>query len=45
MLLPSCDYEEYVFVTLPSLPSGLEPVAAVIEPEGLSVVLRRAASK
>jgi uncharacterized protein len=42
VLLPSCDYEEYVFVTLPSLPSGLEPVAAVIEPEGLSVVLRRA---
>ena len=42
MLLPSCDYEEYVFVTLPGLPSGLEPVATVMEPEGLSAVLPRA---
>jgi uncharacterized protein len=40
-LRPSCDREEYVFVGLDSAPAGLEPVATVAEPEGLTAVLRR----
>jgi hypothetical protein len=40
-LLPSCDREEYVFVTVERLPDGVEPVATVAEPEGLTAVVRR----
>src|SRR5215831_171313 len=40
-LNPSFDRDEYVFVTVERVPDGLEPVAMVREPEGLTVVLRR----
>jgi hypothetical protein len=40
-LRPSCDREEYVFVTVVSAPEGVESVASVLEPEGLTLVLRR----
>jgi hypothetical protein len=39
---PSCDGGEYVFVTLPHRPDGLDAVATLVEPEGLSIVLARA---
>jgi hypothetical protein len=39
---PSCDGEEYVFVTLPDGADALDAVSTVVEAEGLSAVLLRA---
>src|SRR5262245_61749491 len=40
-LHPSCDHDQYVFATVQRLPGGVEPVATVREPEGLTIVVRR----
>ena len=38
---PSCDGDQYVFVTLTGPAGALDAVATVVEPEGLSAVVRR----
>lgn len=41
-LAPICDGEPYVFVSVSAVPAGIEPVAAVEEPEGTTLILRKA---
>jgi uncharacterized protein len=39
---PALRHERYVFVTVPALPAGLVPLAAIREDEGLSAVVTAA---